>query len=303
MFKPKSLKKGDKIGLVSPSGSSSEQELENAIQAVKKLGFEVVVTESCYSKYGYLAGSDALRAKCVNDLFEDKTINGIFCLRGGYGAQRILPLLNLNMIKQNPKFFAGYSDITALHNVFNQHCEFITYHSPMPTGTSFLNMEEFTKETFIKCVFTDEKLGVVNNPKDINIETLYEGVATGILTGGNLSVIVASIGTDYEINTKDKILFLEDIDEEPYRIDRMLVQLRNSGKLESVLGFILGCYTNCIPQNPDRSLTLNQIFKDIILPLKKPTIYNVVCGHCNPTMTLPLGSVVQIGNKDKINFI
>jgi len=305
MIRPKTLKKGDTIGLVAPSGFVSEEGLKSSIISIESLGLEVELTESCFRKYGYLAGSDEVRAAGINELFANDNIDGIFCVRGGYGSQRILPMLDFEMIKRKPKFFAGFSDITALHIVFNQVCGFITYHSPMPAwfDKPFRDIDEFSKDTFEKCLFSEDNFKVIKNEISMPpIEIMHAGKAKGVLTGGNLSIIASSMGTEYEIDTKGKILFLEDVGEQPYSIDRMLVQLRNSGKLDDAVGFILGDFADCTAKNPSKSLTLNQVFEDIILPLKKPILYKVPCGHCKPTMTLPMGSIAEISLNGDISF-
>lgn len=301
---PKSLKKGDTIGLISASGATRKEALPKAVEAVEKLGFKVVIGETCRERHGYLAGKDVLRAKEVNDMFRDPAIDGIFCIRGGYGATKILPLLDYEMIGENPKVFTGYSDVTALHIVFNQKCDFVTYHTPMPS-TEFIKreMDEYSWSSFINCVTnTEQKNYFLENPSTQQMTTFVDGEATGRLVGGNLSLVVASLGTPYEIDTKDKILFLEDIDEYERSIDRMLTQLKLAGKLNDAAGIILGGWTNCGPQNPnhpEESLRLQTIFEEILAPLNIPILMDVACGHCLPTMSLPLGRIITINSELK----
>ncbi|BDH62467.1 peptidase S66 [Lysinibacillus sp. PLM2] len=300
---PKSLKKGDTIGLISASSPTPEEALPKAIEKVEHLGFKVVVGETCRQRHGYLAGKDELRAREVNEMFQNPDIDGIFCIRGGYGATKILPLLNLEMIKDNPKVFAGYSDVTALHIVFNQQCDFVTYHSPMPS-TEFIKpeMDDYTWDSFLSTVReTNRDCYNLENPIGMPMKTLVSGKATGQLVGGNLTLVTASLGTPYEINTKGKILFLEDIDEYERSVDRMLTQLKLAGKFDDVAGIILGAWTNCGPQNamhPEQSLRLQTIFEEILVPTGKPILMDVVCGHTLPTMTLPLGRTVTINTDD-----
>ncbi|QDQ02546.1 LD-carboxypeptidase [Lysinibacillus fusiformis] len=299
---PKALKKGDTIALISASGATPPGKLFPAIESVKKLGFKVVVGETCRARHGYLAGSDELRASEVNQMFRDPSIDGIFCIRGGYGATKILPFLDYDMIQANPKVFAGYSDVTALHIAFNQKCDFVTYHSPMPS-TEFIqsDMDDYTWDCFINRVIATERSGLLlENPPAQSMTTLVTGEATGQLVGGNLTLVTASLGTPYEIETQGKILFLEDIDENEQRIDRMLTQLKLAGKLDAVAGILLGAWTNCGPENPeqpDNSLSLQTIFNEILVPLKKPIVMDITCGHCLPTMTLPLGRTITVNAK------
>ena len=300
---PKALKMGDTIGLIGASSATPQESLPLAIEAVEKLGFKVVVGESCRNRHGYLAGSDELRANDVNQMFSDSTIDGIFSIRGGFGATKILPLLDYKMIKENPKVFAGYSDVTALHIAFNQLCNLVTYHTPMPS-TEFIKpeMDEYTWTSFMESVTLTENTYYLANPSKQEMTTLVHGKATGQLVGGNLTLVTASLGTPYEIDTKGKILFLEDIDEFERSVDRMLTQLKLSGKLDEVSGILLGAWTNCGPQNPKRpehSLRLRTIFEEILVPLNKPILMDIACGHCLPTMSLPLGRTIFFDTETK----
>jgi len=301
MIRPKPLKKGDKIGLIGASSPTKQDRIEPSIKAMEDLGFEVVLGESCRGYHGFLSGSDELRAKDINDMFEDKSIKGILAIRGGYGASRLLDMLDYDMIKKNPKVFAGYSDVTALHNVLNEKCKLITFHTPMASTEFYKGVDDYTMDYFKKNIFSDEPLGVLNNPEGQEIKTLVGGKAKGKLVGGNLSLVVSSMGTPYELDTKDKILFLEDVDEYPYRIDRMLLQLKQCGKFKDAAGIILGAWTDCKANEGDNSLTLMEVFEELIKTENKPTIYNLACGHCMPTMSIPLGAMVKInGDKGEI---
>ena len=304
MIRPKPLKKGDKIGLIGASSPIPQDRIEPSIKAMEDLGFEVVLGESCKGYHGFLSGSDELRSKDINEMFKDKSIKGIFALRGGYGAARLLDMLDYDMIKKNPKVFAGYSDVTALHNVFNEKCKMITFHTPMAATEFYKGVDDYTMNYFKKNIFTDEPLGILKNPEGQEIKTLVNGKAKGKLVGGNLSLIASSMGTPYELDTKGKILFLEDVDEYPYKIDRMLLQLKQCGKFEDASGIILGAWTDCEAKKGSNSLSLMEVFEELIMPENKPTIYNVTCGHCMPTMSLPLGSMVKInGDKSKITVL
>lgn len=302
---PKSLKKGDTIGLISSSSATPPQVLPKAIEAVEMLGYQVEVGDSCRERHGYLAGSDELRARDVNEMFSNPSIAGIFCIRGGYGATKILPLLDYDMIKDNPKVFAGYSDVTALHIAFNQKCELVTYHTPMPS-TEFIKseMDDYTWKSFIESVTeTERESYFLENPPAEKMTTLFPGEATGQLVGGNLTLVTASLGTPYEIDTKGKILFLEEIEEYERSIDRMLTQLKLSGKLNDVKGILLGAWTNCGPyhlRHPEHILPLQTIFEEILIPLNIPILMNLACGHCLPTMSLPLGRTITFNTATKV---
>ncbi len=301
---PKALKKGDTIGLIGASSPTPPENLPKAIEAIENLGFKVVVGETCRERHGYLAGKDDLRAREVNEMFRNSDIDGIFCIRGGYGAAKILPYLDLEMIKENPKVFAGYSDVTALHIVLNQQCDFVTFHSPMPS-TEFIRteMDEYTWNSFTSSVMETERNNYFLENADGNpMNVLVPGEATGQLVGGNLTLVTSSLGTPYEIDTKGKILFLEDIDEYERSVDRMLTQLKLAGKLDDAAGILLGAWTNCGPQNPDKpehSLRLQTIFEEILVPTGKPILMDITCGHVLPTMTLPLGKTITFNTDTK----
>lgn len=295
MKRPEPLKKGDKVALIAPCGPVKKERIDPAVKAMESLGLHVVLGDCCTCSRGFLAGeNDKARADEVNRMFEDSSIKGIFAMRGGYGSGRILDMLDYDLIKANPKVFEGYSDVTALHIAFNQKCHLVTFHGPMASTEFYKGIDEYTLDYFKRNIFTKEPLGVIKNPEFEEIKTLVKGKAKGILTGGNLSLIVSSIGTKYEINTKGKILFIEEVGEEPYRIDRMLLQLKQSGKFKDAAGIVLGQWTRCTADEADKSLTLQEIFDDLIVNEKKPIIYNVACGHSTPTITLPMGAMAKI---------
>ncbi|RHW33388.1 LD-carboxypeptidase [Lysinibacillus yapensis] len=301
---PKSLKPGDTIGLIGASGATPPEALTKAVEAVEKMGFKVIVGDSCFKRHGYLSGSDAVRANDVNGMFKNPRINGIFCIRGGYGATRILPMLDFEAISQNPKVFAGYSDITALHIAINQLCELVTYHTPMPSTELIKSeMDEYTLSSFMETIMeTEAENYYLANPPTQEMKTLISGEATGQLVGGNLTLVAASLGTPYEIDVKGKILFLEEVDEYERSIDRMLTQLKLSGKLDEAEGILLGAWTNCGPQNPqhpEHSLRLQTIFEEILVPLNKPILMDIACGHCLPTMSLPLGRTITFDSQEQ----
>ncbi len=303
---PEFLKKGDKVGLICPSSCVRDMNtLTEGVKYIESLGFEVVLGESCNSKYGYLAGSDEIRAKDINDMFADKTIKGVFCARGGYGVHRILNKIDFEMIKENPKFFSGYSDITGLHIAINQICGIVTYHTPMATTEMYKKQDELTTLDFERIVFEGvTKRELENIPRENKVKTLNHGVAKGILVGGNLSLVADLIGTKYEVDTKGKILFLEDVEEAPYAIDRKLMQLKLAGKFDDCVGVILGGYTDCNADEGKPTLTLDEIFRDVLGDINKPVVYDFQCGHCMPTTSIPLGVEVKLdANIGKIEII
>lgn len=282
MTNPKKLKKGDTVAIIATSSPANKKKLIDGIKTLENMGLHVCVMESCLTDGdeetpSYLAASDKVRLRDLHTAFADKNIKGIFVARGGYGAARLLPHVDFDLIRQNPKIFAGYSDVTALHIAINQICKLITYHAPMPAADLPI-ADSATLHSLWASIFDGA----------CKAKSGREG---HILTGGNLSVICASLGTPYEINTHGRILFLEEIQEPPYRIDRMLVQLKQAGKLREAAGFVLGDFS---PENPD---TIKLAISELLVPEGKPIIVDIPCGHCMPNLTLPLGAVAKISTE------
>lgn len=294
MYKPRALKPGDTLGLLAPASMTDHQNVDKAIEKLKKMGFNVKVGKSPYERYGYLSGEDKVRADDINSMFKDKEIDGIICTRGGYGTPRILPLLDYDAIRDNPKVFIGFSDITALHIAFNQKSELVTYHGPMAVSNLIKGVSEFTMESLLDSVSRTASERVINNPEGTKVETVCQGTSEGIITGGNLSLLTNSIGTPYEIDTKGKILFIEEISEDVYKIDRALNQLKLAGKFEDAIGIILGDFNDCDKSKHDESLSLMEVINHHIKNANKPTIFNLKSGHCEPMITLPLGIKVRL---------
>lgn len=298
MLTPNSLYPGAKVALLCASSAVPEERLEPSIAAVRALGLEPVVFPSCYyvNRHGYFAADDAQRAKDLQDAFADPDIQGVLCIRGGYGAGRLLPFLNWRDMARHPKVFCGYSDVTALHIALNQECRMVTYQTPMPSTEYYEPVDEFTMTYLRRALF-----GALTGPLPMGelVETLQGGTAQGVLCGGNLSLVRDSLGTPWEIDTRGKILFLEDVDERPYRLDGMLTQLRNAGKFDDCAGVLLGYWTNCVPEDPERTLTMEEIIREVVLPAGKPTLAGLACGHSLPTMSLPLGCTVVLDADNK----
>lgn len=293
MITPKPLFKGARVALIAPSGPVPEERLEPAVSSVRAMGFAPVVYPSCRMRHGYLAGYDRERAEDFNQAFLDPEIDGVFCIRGGYGAQRLMERIDWDAVAKNPKVFCGYSDVTILHLMLNQTCGFITYHTPMPATEWYAGLDDYTRSSLENALFGVQEPDLVN-PEGVPMHTIAKGVSHGILTGGNLSLLASSLGTPYEIQTKDKILFIEDIGETPYRIDRMLLMLKQAGKLRACAGILLGAFTDCGAPEPENSLTLREVFTELLLDEGKPILGAVQCGHIMPTMSLPLGVNVSL---------
>jgi len=303
-LKPRRLLRGDTVSLIAPSGSASGPDrVEASIRALSDLGFRVKASPHCADAYGYLAGEDATRARELELAFLDPDTSAVICLKGGYGTPRILDLIDYSIIAAHPKVFLGYSDITALHIAFRQLAGLVTFHGPMPSSDMVPEFDPASRASLETALFglPDPSSAVsaattsaspilrLTNPSGRPFHALSGGIAEGELTGGNLSLIAATIGTPWELDARGKIIFIEDIDEAPYRIDRMLNQLRLAGKFEDCAGVAIGAWTRCAPAEGKRSLTIEEILRDLVLPCGKPVLAGIEAGHCAPTLTLPLG--------------
>jgi muramoyltetrapeptide carboxypeptidase len=296
---PAPLKKGDLVGLISPSAATPEKILITfATEALEALGFRVKTGPNLFNRRGHLAGTDAERAADLNAMFSDPEIKAVICLRGGSGAARILPLIDFDAIRRNPKPLLGYSDITALHHAIYAKTGLITFHGPNGTGSwNSFNVRQFDK-IFFEHDFVNWENELVEEDdlviKRNRIQTIRGGTAEGILFGGNLTVLTAIAGSPYLADFRDKILFLEDIGEEPYRIDRMMSTLKLMGALDQIRGFIFGQCTDCDPSSGYGNLTLDQIFDDYILPLGIPAYRGAMIGHVPKQFILPMGASITL---------
>lgn len=293
----KKLKLGDTIGIISPASPEDPKSIENAISFFQNKGFKIKLGKHIYDKRGYLAGEDKNRAADLMDMFKDNEVDMILCVRGGYGSMRTLPYIDFDVIRSNPKIFIGFSDITSFLNTFYSKCNLITFHGPMFTSNF---KDKYTIDSFFNTLMNGNKPYIISNPSENELICSVEGECRGHLVGGNLSLISNTLGTPYEIDFKDNILFIEDVHEEPYAIDRMLTHLELSGKLNTCNGFILGQFKNCTLPHYNRSLTLNEVFADKIFSLNKPTITNLMSGHDYPKLTLPIGAQVYMNSLKKI---
>jgi muramoyltetrapeptide carboxypeptidase len=292
-IKPKALKHGDVIGIAAPaSPPASEDKLNTGIRYLEQLGYRIKLGKHVLNRRGYLAGSDANRASDLNELFLDKNVKAIFTVRGGYGCQRILPLLDYNLIRKNPKILVGYSDITALHLALFEKIRLITFSGPMVAVEIASGMSGKTEEQFWQSLTSTRPHKSIKNLKSTFVQKTNS--TTGKLLGGNLSLVVSLIGTPYFPSLNKSILFLEEIEEQPYRIDRMLQQMKLAGTLNNPSGVVLGEFTNCIPQKNKESLTLTQIFQDTFLAKKYPVVSGFNYGHVKKSLTFPVGVSVQL---------
>lgn len=290
---------GDTIGIIAPASAEDETIIKEKIATLSLLGFNVKEGTHLFKRSGYLAGDDKCRAQDLMNMFLDKTVDAVICFRGGYGTMRILPYINYEIIKENPKIFMGFSDITTLLNTFYKKCGLVTFHGPMVT--SDLN-NQYTLNSMLQALMDGVSPFIIESPENFPlIFNNFEGPITGRVVGGNLSLICSTLGTKYEIDMDDKILFIEDVEEPPYKIDRMLTQLVLSGKLKKCRGILLGQFSGCELPHYERSFTLIQVIEDRVLKLGIPTCSNFMSGHGSPKLTLPIGAKACL-NPDN-NFI
>ena len=290
MIKPKPLRRGDTIGLVGISGALHEPEtrFEKMLEAIDALGYKVIVADSCREEYGYLSGTDASRAKGLNQMFRDDRVDAVVCMRGGYGVTRILDRVDFDVIRANPKLLLGYSDITALHTAIHEKVGMVTIHGPMP-DRAWMEFDDFSRRSMLRALTSTEPLGTLYNPEGTAPKCVVPGRCEGRLVGGNLSLIAALCGTPYQLNPEGKVLLLEDVGEYIYRLDSMLTQLRLAGMFERCAGVVLGGFTNCTEEYERYALHLEDVIRDIIVPAGKPVLANLSIGHTPVKITVPLG--------------
>ncbi|MGM0410337.1 MAG: S66 peptidase family protein [Bacillota bacterium] len=289
MTKIPPIKKGAKIGIVAPASPPNIKKLEKGIKFLKDWGLKVQEAPHLREVRGYLAGEDKERAADLHEFFSNNNIDAIWCAGGGYGTPRLLQILDYDLIKKNPKPFIGYSDITALHLAFNKFANLITFHGPMIATELGDNPDEITIESIKKILFNDYTIDFLKEFKLDELEIINSGIAEGEITGGNLALLAATIGTPYELQTDNKLLFIEDIGEEAYSIDRMLSQLKNAAKLDNLAGLIIGNFTDSKAKSYDPSLTVDEIINDYFADKKYPIIRHFPFGHDKTQLTIPLG--------------
>ncbi len=298
---PRPLGPGSRVAVIALASPSTSADIERSVRVLKEQFFyEPVLYPSTKESRGYLAGcSDEANAEELHRAFEDPKIDGIVCLRGGYGSQRLLRYLDPARIAPHPKVFIGYSDITAMHSFLNGACDMVTFHGPMviPSLRSLAGGDPQLAGLFGWMRWMHRLLESPDAlpgplPTVKALERVVGGRARGAIVGGNLTMISTLMGTPWEIDLRGKILFIEDVGEKVYRIDRMLTQLRNSGKLDDVAGFLLGDFVDC--PSPAGSQTLDDVVRDILAPLGKPIVRGLHAGHGDINLALPFGVMAEM---------
>ena len=287
LVRPPALQKGDTVGIVAPAGPVNRQQFEAGVLALQELGLVPVFSQGIFERKLYFAGGVRRRVDELHEMFRLPEVKAIICARGGYGSNHLLPHLNLGLIAKNPKIFCGYSDLTTLLTHFHDTLGFVGFHGPM-LAKDFARPEGVHLKSF-SCASSGQPQWSISNSDSPAMEVICEGEAEGKLYGGCLSLLVASLGTPYEIQTEDTILFLEDLGEWPYRIDRMLMHLKYAGKLEKVRGIVFGEMLECSPP-ADSGYTLEQVITSVLGDLKIPIAFGLRSGHVSAeNITLPIG--------------
>ncbi len=291
---PRKLTAGGLVALTAPSGCIWIKEVMPKMEGIlAELGLKTVTGKTCYEQSGYLAGDDDLRSSELMNFFEDKSVSAILTMRGGWGCSRILDKLDYDIIAKNPKIILGFSDITSLLNAIYLKTGMITYHGPC----GYSSWGDFTKQHVTKVLVGGEPY-TLKNAVDLDLsltpKSFTPGKAQGALIGGNLTVIASMIGTRYEPDWNGKILFLEDIEEEPYSIDRMLWQLKQADVFEKISGVVLGAFTDCIPEEPEKSFTLEEVLDQHFLDAGFPVYGGAAIGHLAPKFTVPIGIKAEV---------
>ncbi|MVV50207.1 LD-carboxypeptidase [Pseudomonas sp. PB120] len=284
------------IGVIAPAGPAA-LDTHKAVTWMRARGYEIRVFPGVYKKDGYLAGSDDIRLNDLHAAFADPEIDAIICLRGGYGTPRLLDRIDFELLRNNAKPFIGYSDITALHVAISRYAGFVTFHGPLLNADLLGERQPPTESSFFNMLRGQVKAGsLLAHPKAYPLTTIAPGIAHGRLLGGNLSMIAATMGTPYEIDAEGVILFMEDINEPLYRIDRLLTHLRLAGTLGKLRGVLVGDVAGV------DTTALERLLKQAFEPLRIPVLSGWRSGHCDPNLTLPMGALVKLdaGGKELV---
>ena len=298
----KKLKKGDTIGIINPAFKNPIDvftKYDYMIKAFEERGFKLKFGKTFTLQNGYLAGTDEERSNDINEMFKDDEVKAIICMRGGYGASRIVDKIDYDLIKNNPKLFCGFSDITVLTNAIYKKTNIPALHGLVSLFVGSKSCDEFSLNDFFISLTENQKGRILKNPNN-DAKTQISGKVTGKLIGGNLSLIATLVGTEYELDFTDKIVFIEEVTEEPYQIDRYLSSLRLSGMLDKAKGFVFGYFSECeASESRKNDQTAMDIVKDYFLGLGKPVLTNFACGHSFPFINLPIGVECTLDTDEK----
>ncbi len=305
LLKPERLEFGDTVGLIAPASPPPDpQAVDRAVAALEQFGFRPKLGKNVRARHGFLAGGDRERAADLMAMFTDKKVQAIVCLRGGYGAARLLDRLDYEIIRRHPKILSGYSDLTSLHFALAKKINLISIHAPMwNSELSNPKTPEFTRRSFFRTVMEAAPAGsICADYTAKTVSVIRGGIAEGRLIGGNLSLICASLGTPFQPSFKGKILFFEDVGEKPYRLDRMLTQLLNAGILQQVAGVAVGVNKDCDDPaaKPDGEYRQSaaDVMKERLASLRVPVVTGLPFGHVDFNATLPCGARALLDGKN-----
>ncbi len=294
-IRPKRLQPGDTIGIVTPASPMIPERLAKGIAYLQARGYRVVEGQHVHAQRGYLAGTDRQRAEDLNRMFADPEVKAIICSRGGYGVSRLLDDIDYQALRQHPKIFVGYSDLTALQLAIWQRIGLVTFSGPMVAVEMGKGIHPFTEEHFWRTVTSDDLFGPLPHPEGESLQCVRPGKARGRLLGGCFSLIAPLLGTPFMPDLEGTILVLEDIDEEVYRIDRYFAQFRSAGILDHIAGLVFGTFINWQPSEPDKPyLTLEQVIEDYVSERPIPVATGLAYGHGEAKVTLPLGVEAEL---------
>jgi muramoyltetrapeptide carboxypeptidase len=296
-IRPQRLQKGDTIGIIAPSSPPNQENLEKSLVFLEQLGLKWKFGKHVKNVHGYLAGTDEERLEDLHDMFADSAIKGIICAGGGYGSARYTDKIDLQLMNEHPKIFWGFSDITFLHTAMGLYSNLVTFHGPMLA--SCVGKESFHELSAKMFQQLFEPMELHYTEAISPLETITGGVAQGELVGGNLSLLASGIGTKFEVDTKGKLLFIEDVGEEPYRVDGLLNQLRMAGKLKNAAGIVIGDFSDAEPKKRKETLTLDEVFADYTANLGIPVVKGFKIGHCQPHFAIPLGVGAKLDADNK----
>ena len=280
---PKRLMPGDIIGIAAPASPFDASKFYKGIKEIESMGFKTVIYDGLFETKGYLAGSDRHRADLLNRLFEDKDIDAIICARGGFGSLKILPLINYEIIEKNPKIFIGFSDVTALLTSIYFKCGLLTFHGPMIA--TLTQNSQVSKKSLFSTLRSDAEIKILAD----NGVVINKGRASAPVCGGNLATLCHTIGTFFEPDFNGHILFLEEYGEAPYRIDRMLTQMKLSGCFDGIAGLALGTFKDC-GDFKNIVKIINNIFSDFDIPV----LSGFEIGHGYNNLTIPVGGRAEL---------
>ena len=292
MLKPPRLHSGDRIAIVAPASSFQRDEFDKGVSEIERLGFEPVFDESVFARHrGYLSGTSDVRARAFLEAWRDPLVKALIAVRGGYGSVHLLPFLQKEDLRRTPKVFVGYSDLTTVLSYLTTMCGIVSFHGPMLDRRLGRSEEGYDRDSFLRALTRSEPLGEIGAG---TLETFCKGEAAGPLMGGTLAQLVSSLGTPYAFNPPSGyVLFLEDAGERPFRLDRMLTQLRLAGVLDTASAVVLGEFTGC--DEPRGEPTAKGVLSDLLLDFNGPVVYGFPSGHtAAPFVTLPFGVQARV---------